>query len=377
MSSPDSLNFEVLLAPCESNSPYGEDPRLDASVSSLYFKVKDARSSARSIERAIDQGSNADDESPDWDNVVSLCEELISTNAKDLEVASYLVEGLARTKGFPGIRDGFKLIKNLVENFWDGLYPSPDEDGLATKIGPINALNGIDSDGVLLQPIRKIPLTEMGSVRFFSMADWINIVKLENLDADTLQKRIERGSPDPHEFRSTVNESSPDFYFTILGDIEECKTSLSEMTNLIDEKCGEVLSQSSSLRNLFDEIIGALNTFASGKIEAAQIKNEVQEANSNEGDSTGLVSVKNQTGVRLQVQTREEALRQLNIISDFFLRTEPHSPLSYSISQSVRWGKMSLPELISELIPDPGAREYISKLTGVRIDPESSDQGSS
>jgi len=30
--------------------------------------------------------------------------------------------------------------------------------------------------------------------------------------------------------------------------------------------------------------------------------------------------------------------------------------------------ELSLPELLSELIPDHGAREYISKLTGLQLD---------
>jgi len=370
MSSAEILNFEKLLAPCENNSPFGDDPRLDSSISSLYFKVKDARNAARSVERTTEQGSNTENQSPDWETVIELSEEIISTKAKDLEIVSYLIEGLARTQGFSGIRDGFKLVKNITEMFWDGLYPSPDEEGLETKIGPINALNGIDSEGVLLQPIRKIPLTVMGASRYYSMADWVNVCKLRNLESDVLKKRIARGSPDPEEFHSTVNESPPEFYLSLLEDIEECKFNLNEMSSLFDNKCGSILSQTSSLRNLFDEIIAALKSFASEKIESAQNKNEIQESNSSKenGQNTGLIAVENQLSGQGQVRTRDEALKQLKIISEFFLRTEPHSPLSYSISQSVRWGKLSLPELLSELIPDHGAREYISKLTGLTID---------
>jgi type VI secretion system protein ImpA len=373
MSSPEILDFEMLLSPCENNSPFGDDSRLDSSINSLYFKVKDARSAARSIERATEQGNNPENQTPDWDTVVELSEELISTKAKDLEIASYLIEGLARTNGFPGIRDGFKLIKEITENFWDGLYPSPDEDGLLTKIGPINALNGIDSEGVLLQPIRRISLTTIGSTRCFSMADWINVCKLENLDQDTLVKRIERGAPNPQEFHATVSESSAEFFLNLLEDIEECKSNLKEMSDLIDNKCGTVLSQTSSLKNLLVEIQDALKIFAADKIASAQRKNAIQEQNSNEdgNENIELVSVQNQSGGRSQVRTRDEALKQLKIISEFFLRTEPHSPLSYSISQSVRWGKLSLPELLSELIPDHGAREYISKVTGLRLDLDS------
>jgi type VI secretion system protein ImpA len=65
------------------------------------------------------------------------------------------------------------------------------------------------------------------------------------------------------------------------------------------------------------------------------------------------------------INSRAEALKQLSNISLFFRRTEPHSPLSYIIEKAVRWGDMSLGELMQELIPDSGSRSTYSSLTGV------------
>ena len=33
-----------------------------------------------------------------------------------------------------------------MEQFWDGIYPLPDEDGLATRVAPLTGLNGEDAD---------------------------------------------------------------------------------------------------------------------------------------------------------------------------------------------------------------------------------------
>ena len=67
-----------------------------------------------------------------------------------------------------------------------------------------------------------------------------------------------------------------------------------------------------------------------------------------------------------RVQTREDAFRALLQVAEFFKRTEPHSPVSYALEQAVRWGKMPLPDLLAELIPEEAAREQLFKLVGIK-----------
>jgi type VI secretion system protein ImpA len=62
---------------------------------------------------------------------------------------------------------------------------------------------------------------------------------------------------------------------------------------------------------------------------------------------------------------RERAFRELLTIADFFQKTEPHSPVSYALRQVVNWGKMSLPELLTELIPKADVRDDVFKRTGI------------
>ena len=53
-----------------------------------------------------------------------------------------------------------------------------------------------------------------------------------------------------------------------------------------------------------------------------------------------------------QVASREDALRALGEIANFFRRTEPHSPLSYTLDEAVRRGRMTWPELLAEVVAD-------------------------
>ena len=66
------------------------------------------------------------------------------------------------------------------------------------------------------------------------------------------------------------------------------------------------------------------------------------------------------------METREDMLRELGQIAAFFRRTEPHSPLSYTLDEAVRRGRLSLPELLEELVPDAASRGQILMQLGIK-----------
>ncbi|MDW8371810.1 MAG: type VI secretion system ImpA family N-terminal domain-containing protein, partial [Geminicoccaceae bacterium] len=157
----DGFDLERLLAPFEGDNPAGVDPRTDFSATSPYNRLRDARAEARAAERAMDSAAEEAVVPPQWRTIREIADRVISEQAKDLEVAAWYTESLLRSNGFEGLAAGFRLMHGLVERFWDGLYPLPDEDGVSTKVAPITGLNGEGGDGALTQPIRKVPLMRM------------------------------------------------------------------------------------------------------------------------------------------------------------------------------------------------------------------------
>src|SRR5215212_4405718 len=57
------------------------------------------------------------------------------------------------------------------------------------------------------------------------------------------------------------------------------------------------------------------------------------------------------------VRNRDDALHAITLLADYFRRNEPHSLIPFALEQAVRWGRMSIPELFAELIPDDNPRE--------------------
>jgi type VI secretion system protein ImpA len=66
------------------------------------------------------------------------------------------------------------------------------------------------------------------------------------------------------------------------------------------------------------------------------------------------------------IKTREDAFKHLLRVAEFFHRTEPHSIVAYTLEQAVRWGRMPLPDLLTELIPEENPRKAFFRQVGIR-----------
>src|ERR1700676_5367179 len=150
---PDGFDLAALLAPAPGDAPAGADLRADSSPQSLYFRLRDARAEARAAERAMESDDPTSVPPPQWRTIRDLAIEAIAGYSKDLEVAAWLTEALVRGDGLVGFSAGVRLMHGLVEGFWDDLFPLPDEDGMATRVGPVAGLNGQSGEGTLSQPL--------------------------------------------------------------------------------------------------------------------------------------------------------------------------------------------------------------------------------
>jgi type VI secretion system protein ImpA len=72
------------------------------------------------------------------------------------------------------------------------------------------------------------------------------------------------------------------------------------------------------------------------------------------------------SAVAARAVTREDMLKELGRIADYFRRTEPHSPLAYTLEEAVRRGRLTWPELLEEVVPDSGVRGAILVMLGIR-----------
>src|SRR6516162_3686440 len=71
--------------------------------------------------------SASDTESGHWRTVRQLATEALRSRTKDIEIAAWLTESLARHDGLTGLAEGAAILTGLIGQFWDmGLYPTAD-----------------------------------------------------------------------------------------------------------------------------------------------------------------------------------------------------------------------------------------------------------
>ncbi len=295
--------------------------------------------------------------------MLQLGPKLLAEQSKDLEIAAWLVEALVRKHGYAGLRDGFRLIRGLVEHFWENLHPLPDEDGLVTRVAPLTGLNGEDADGVLITPIGNVPVTVNGSYRPMTISDYRLALELETMDDPA--KRLAQGAVSLAMFETAVAETPPESFRDLLDDLGQCIDEFGQLGGLLEEKCGQDASgyplapPTSNIRNALRECRENVESFTRHLFP--------EEEPLAEGEGGAMVAADGESGsVAARVQTRDQAFRALLQVAEFFKRTEPHSPVSYALEQAVRWGKMPLPDLLSELIPDESVRDQLFKLVGIK-----------
>jgi type VI secretion system protein ImpA len=371
MASSLTLDLEHLLSPIPGEPPSGTDPRSDTSPTSPYQITKDARYAAADAERGLERGfaESADAKRAEatakqsWPLILATGTTLIASTAKDLEVAAWVTEALLRLHRIAGLRDGLLLIEGLVKQYWDGLFPLPDEDGLETRLAALAGLSGGEAEGRLIHPLKQVPLTE---------GDDPPIAYWQYEIAASVRSGQADGSVTAADFSNRLHHSSPQFVRDLMDDAQACVDAVTRLDVVLAANCGNESPSFSRLRETLSDILDALrlhapaSTIADPEVTAEPVDASAPTAEDGQTPGSGQTT----TGLILD---RQGAFRQLEELAAFFRRTEPHSPIAYAIENLVRRGRMSFPELIEELIVDDSARRTYFINAGIQPPPDGSD----
>jgi type VI secretion system protein ImpA len=363
MKATEIINLEQTLLPITEDNRVGEDLRSDTSPNALYYQIKDARSLARTAERQAAQ----DNESPalaltNWKLLSNLCVKALSEQTKDLELACWLTEALVRTNGFDGLIEGFRLLRGLVENYWPAVYPTEEEeDGWAAKLAALVGLNGESNAGTLITPIHCIPITEQIDGRSYATWEYQQALETAKLaDPEAKKQRIASGSVTLEQIQAAVSSTKKEFYLALDADLQNCAAEFDTLYKVLAEKCGEFCPPSSNIRHAIEDCAGAVKTLTKNMFAA----DDSVQLNSAE-DAGSATSFTGDSNASFVAGDRKSAFAQIAKVADFFRRTEPHSPLSYLLERAVRWGDMTLPDLMKELLADSNSYFSYCKLVGI------------
>ena len=298
-----------------------------------------------------------------------LCE-TFQKQTKDIELLSWLmVSQLYLDDTLIGFKNTLDLLNTLLTEHFDELNPvipeasikAQDEAGklresLDFKMAAFSQMVGIgENDSILYAPMSQVRL--LGDVSYFAYQSAEMKGECPKLRED-LKKDV---SANAEKYKTTIET------------LKQCKTLCNDIYVLLGSKCQPSGIQTPNFMfiiNHLDRIlksVGFLTGFSIEDKKEQTAEEPVQDNNASspaEPQTAAVQTVAVQTaGVVNNSQsfellsknsevTREQVFEELANIAKYFRSTEPHSPVSYLIEKAIRWGHLSLPELLNELISD-------------------------
>lgn len=367
MAPQEVIDIEGLLSPLEGETGTGADLRESGDAD--YARLKDARRRVVSLARQgrADPAVESDINQA-WQLISELAPQVLQSRAKDLEVAAWLTEAELRRKGLAGLHAGLRLIEGLIDGFWDNLHPMPDEDGLETRLYPLTGLNGEDGNGSLVAPIRNTPLSDDPDTPLTAnlLQRCREAAAIE--DPELRRARFQEIGLDAQGVQQQAARCDQNFCQALLADAEASTEALKRLSSKLDERCGaQDAPPVSALRESLEMVVDAIRHVYGPRLSAETPptpETQTDLPSTPDNPPAGEPTMPVATG---PIQSRQEALQQLQVIADYFRGQEPHSPIAGAIERVARWARLPLDQLLQELIPDARAREHYALITGVDI----------
>ncbi len=360
------MDVAAALAPLDGGDGAGSDLRQDYSPSSIYQKLRDARAEARAEERARDSQGDEGGLPEGWRQVRRLGMEALSTGAKDFEIASWLTEALVRQEGLAGLASGAKILAGLMEQYWDAGHPMADEDGLEGRTAPMGGLAGGDTDGTVMQPLRRSMLFRRPSGEPFSLYQYEASADTAGLaDEARREQRFSQGVVplDTVEVEAKFDRAGLQ---AVAVQARAAREVWAGFQAQLDARFGMDSPPSRRVADVLERIVAVADLLSGGA--PMETLPGAEGAAAVPGGAAPAAGAAAMGGVPVAggMANREQALRTLEQLAEFFQKTEPHSFLAYTLADAARRGRMSLPELLAEVMQDDGARTAMLTALGIR-----------
>lgn len=348
-----------LLNPIPGANPSGENLK----YAPVYDKIKEAR---RQDDDAPQGDWQRERKLADYPLVIKLAGDALATKSKDLQLAAWLTEASLNKEGFAGLLAGLKLIRGLVENFWDTLYPELEDGDTELRATPVEWVGSR-----LDEPLKHTPLTR-GGYGYFKYKE-SRAVGYEEQAAESetrTQARIAAiadGKLTPEDFDKDFNLTSKAFYVQAVADLDANIEQIEELTPICEEKFGEFNPSFGKMRTALEEIRHTANSLLQKKRESEPDEpDESAAAESGQAFEEELPAEVSQerpaarTAVRkvssVEPVDREDAVSRVVAVAAYLRREDPYNPTPYLLLRGLRWGEVRAAGLSLDLnVLDPPA----------------------
>lgn len=336
---------EDLLNPIPGDNPSGEY----LYYAPVYDKIKEAR-------REDDEGPvgewQRERKVADWNTVIKLAGESLATKSKDLQLAAWLAEAHLRKEGFGELRKSLDLLKGLVENFWDTIYPELEDGDAEFRATPLQWLGNFNLQ-IHMIPIVKttvgysdIKYQESRKVGYKADAE-NDSTKLE-----PFLEKVREGKISADDFDKEFNATPKAWYVILIENMDGCLESLEALQIVCEEKFSDMAPGWTSLRGALEKVRQTVNILLNRKrekepdepVDGGSVEETVEEEVVSYEETTSAAPVaraaKKGGPLAAQPVDRDDAIQRVVSAAKFMRTEDAYSPAPYLMLMGFRHGEL-------------------------------------
>ncbi|MDE2372375.1 MAG: type VI secretion system protein TssA [Burkholderiales bacterium] len=289
-------------------------------------------------------------EPPDWRNAVGLAASLFE-RTRDLRVAVQWLRGTLALQGYAALPSGLGLVCGLLETFWDGVHPLP-EDGDA--YGRVNALTLLRDPAGLLGELRDARLAEDRA---------IGVLKVRDVEAAFGNAPGAAYTKDQvQQMMAAAQARSPD----LRAQCRAAQAQIERLIALVDARFARAEAPDlAPLATLAGLVAAALPAEAEAAADAPAAFEATDEAGAPSGGSRAGAR-----GLSGAVASRADALRAIDMVIAYLEQAEPTNPAPLFLRRARQLIGHNFLQLMKALAPD--ALSEVARIVG--IDPETVEE---
>ncbi len=317
-----ALDLGRLLAPVSPEDPTGPDLAYDPAR----YEIEQAFETEVSIDAS---GVEAQAAVVDWRTIVDRIVDQ-SDRTKDLWLAAYLCRAGARAGQLDTVEVGAKNLSGLLEAYWPSVHPRLEEYGFQGRKGPCDSLIG---QAQFLAPLRKITL--------------INHPRLGRYSIDDFERyRLGGESEEGYGmFRAALEDLRPEELDEIVERLNAIEDSLRRADLVLTANADD--SGATNFKIAYEtlgQMRRAVQAFSprSALEESAEPPVQPHVASSSFSDVASV-------GARLE--TRDDVIRALDALSDYYQRKEPGHPILSLMRRAREWVGLDFMSILEDIAP--------------------------
>jgi len=319
-----NMDFQLLIQPVSAERPCGES--LEDTPTLAMFDTYRIFGQATQIEPA-----------PDWRALKALALQALAVS-KDLRVLAHFGAAVIRTDGVTQFLQTLQIGATWLDDYWDQAHPAIDEDFLLRK----NALSCFADRIAIIDAVRRAPLAVSRQFASVSMRD-AELANGQLVVADEAQR------PTQESINAAFAAVALDDLISTEQSVSAARGALARIeTKFRDAGGPEAAPDFDALSVLLLRMQRLLREQLAARPDAPAIASGELPV-----DTTTAGGVAPATApISGSIRSRQEAIRALDAVADFFRQTEPSSPVPLFVERAKRLVSKNFIEVLAEIVPD-------------------------